>query len=120
MNAQLPFKPTRNKELIIIKNISLSRSLALSLSRSLAQISKFQNSMTTETGLSDCHKMTVTVLKTHCKKLEPLIINYRKYNNFNEESFREELRRQLEFLDCDTITYDEFRVIFILNWYAPL
>ena len=27
----------------------------------------FQNSMTIETGLSDCHKMTVTVLKTHCK-----------------------------------------------------
>ena len=84
--------------------------------------SSFQNSMTIETGLSDCHKMTVTVLKTHCKKLDPLIINYRNYNHFNEEAFREDLRRQLEVLDNDTIIYDEFRVIFMttLNWYAPM
>ena len=28
----------------------------------------FQNSMTIETGLSDYHKMIITVLKTYCKK----------------------------------------------------
>ena len=30
--------------------------------------SKFQNSMTVETGLSDFHKMTVTVMKNHLRK----------------------------------------------------
>ena len=37
----------------------------------------FQNSMTIETGLSDHHKMTVTVLKTFFKKKEPIKINHR-------------------------------------------
>ena len=37
----------------------------------------FQNSMTIETGLSDHHKMTVTVLKTYFKKKKPIKINYR-------------------------------------------
>ena len=35
---------------------------------------KFQNSMTVETGLSDFHKMTVTVMKNHFKKKEPIRI----------------------------------------------
>ena len=33
----------------------------------------FQNSMVIETGLSDHHKMTITVLKTYYKKKEPII-----------------------------------------------
>ena len=38
----------------------------------------FQNSMAIETGLSDFHKMTITVMKSHYKKLKPNIITYRK------------------------------------------
>ena len=84
--------------------------------------SSFQNSMTIETGLSDCHKMTVTVLKSYCKKQDPLTINYRNYNKFNEGVFREDLLRQFEVLDIDTVTHDQFKVIFmtILNWHAPM
>ena len=37
----------------------------------------FQNSMTIETGLSDHHKMTITVLKAYLKKKKPIQINYR-------------------------------------------
>ena len=51
----------------------------------------FQNSCAIETGLSDFHKLVVTVMKTTYKKSQPKIINYRCYKYFNNESFREEL-----------------------------
>ena len=35
-------------------------------------------------GLSDFHKLTVTVLKTYYKKQEPIKIKYRSFKNFNE------------------------------------
>ena len=52
---------------------------------------KFQNSCATETGLSDFHKLVVTVMKITYKKSQPKIINYRSYKYFNNENFREEL-----------------------------
>ena len=39
----------------------------------------FQNSGVIETGLSDFHKMTVTVMKTTFEKLKPNIIHCRDY-----------------------------------------
>ena len=39
----------------------------------------FQSSCVLETGLSDFHRMTVTVMKTTFKKFEPRIIHYRDY-----------------------------------------
>ena len=42
----------------------------------------FCNSMTIETGPSDCHKMTVSVLKMYIKKKPPRRVNYRCYKNF--------------------------------------
>ena len=39
----------------------------------------FQNSITFETGLSDFHKMTITVLKMFFQKQSPKIITYRDY-----------------------------------------
>ena len=41
--------------------------------------------MTIETGLSDFHKMTVSVMKIFYKKQKPNIIRYRNYKNFNNE-----------------------------------
>ena len=35
-----------------------------------------------QTGLSDFHKITVTVIKTHFEKQKPKIINYRDYKFF--------------------------------------
>ena len=81
----------------------------------------FQNSMTVETGLSDFHKMTLTVLKTHFKKKEPVVVNYRKYKNFHEQEFRCDLSRQLELLDTENMCYEEFKEIFmaVLETHAP-
>ena len=48
----------------------------------------FQGSCVIETGLSDFHKMTVSVLKCYFEKAEPKVIFYRDYKNFSNETFR--------------------------------
>ena len=48
----------------------------------------FQNSGVVETGLSDFHRMIVTVLKITFQRLPPRIRNYRDYSNFNNGMFR--------------------------------
>lgn len=47
----------------------------------------FQNSMTVGTGLSDFHKMTVTVMNRYYKKNEPVTIEYRDLKNFDPIAF---------------------------------
>ena len=51
----------------------------------------FQNSCVIEAGLSDFHKMIVTVMKTSYSKIEPRVINYRDYKSFSDNGFRESL-----------------------------
>ena len=48
----------------------------------------FQHTQTVETGLSDIHKLTLTVLKTHFPRLKPNIVNYRDYKGFPNDYFR--------------------------------
>ena len=52
--------------------------------------------MAIETGFSDFHKITVTVMKSQYQKQKPKIIRYRKYKNFSNELFREELLKKIE------------------------
>ena len=47
----------------------------------------FCNFDSLETGLSDFHKLTVTVLKMFFKKQSPKLISYRNYKNFSNDSF---------------------------------
>ena len=51
----------------------------------------FQIRFTIETGISDFHKLFVTVLKMFYKKQKPKIIQYRNYKTFNEQLFELEL-----------------------------
>ena len=44
----------------------------------------FKNSRTIETGLSDHHKLIISVLTAYFKKKEPVKINYRSYKNFDQ------------------------------------
>lgn len=44
----------------------------------------FKVTKTVSTGLSDFHKMIVTVMKTTVPKAKPKIIKYRDYKNFDE------------------------------------
>ena len=64
----------------------------------------FQNSCAIETGLSDCHKMTITVMKATFEKLPPKVIKYRDYRKFSNEKYQKDL---LEELSKATRRYDE-------------
>ena len=53
-------------------------------------LGSFQNFNVIETGLSDFHKMIVSVMKTFYRKIESrVVINYRHYNSFSNEGFIE-------------------------------
>ena len=82
----------------------------------------FQNSSALETGLSDCHKLVVTVLKTYIKKKDPARISHRSYKNFNLSIFRTELKQNLEQFNKEIMTYDDFKYIFmkILGLHGPM
>ena len=71
------FKPPENPKTIYL--ISTNRPTS------------FCNSETLETGISDFHKLTVTVRKTLFKKQSPKIISYRNYKKFLNDSFRTDL-----------------------------
>ena len=51
------------------------------------QMTYFQNTRTIETGLSDFHRMTVTVMKTSFKKHPAKVILYRDYKAFHSIPF---------------------------------
>ena len=49
----------------------------------------FQSTCVVETGLSDFHLMTLTVMRKSFKKYQPKIVNYRSYKNFTNDKYRE-------------------------------
>ena len=78
----------------------------------------FQNTNVFSTGLSDFHKMVVTVLKTKFVKAEPKSISYRDYKKFTKEVFSNDLKKFL--YKCSS--YEDFEKIFleVLDIHAPL
>ncbi len=82
----------------------------------------FQNTNTIETGLSDFHKMVITVLKTKYQKAGPTVINYRDYNNFSENNFKQDLRDALGGIRSSAQNYDFFQNCFdkVLDKHAPI
>ena len=48
----------------------------------------FQNLCVIETGLSDFHKMTFTLMKSTFEKFKPKVIFYRNFKNFSNDTFR--------------------------------
>ena len=48
--------------------------------------------MTIGTGLSDFHKLSLTVMKVFYKKQKSNIIKYRSYRNFDNQAFISNLR----------------------------
>ena len=86
------------------------------------RVNSFYNSTVIETGLSDHHKMTLTVLKACVPKKEPVTVNYRSYKKFVEESFKNYLINNLQNFDKTVMSYDKFNEIFmnVLHIHAPL
>ena len=56
---------------------------------------RFQRSCVIETGLTDLHKMAITVLKMQFRKLEPKVISYRNYKYFSNDTFLKPLNSEL-------------------------
>ena len=81
----------------------------------------FHNSMTIETGLSDHHKMTISILKTFFKKKESIKINYRCYKNLIGTNFRNDLSISLQHHNHEYMEYENFHDIFmtVLDSHAP-
>ena len=84
----------------------------------------FQNSMVIETGLSDFHKMSLTVMKVFYKKQGPNIIRYRSYRNFNNELFINEVENNVSenySQECN-LEFEIFKdkVGYILEKHAPI
>ena len=58
----------------------------------------FMHSKTIESGLSDFHKMTTTMMRCTYTRQEPVKITYRDYTKFNKEKFISEFRaKRLKF-----------------------
>ena len=82
----------------------------------------FQNSMFIETGLSDFHKMCITVMKMYYSKQKPTIIHYRKFKDFNNDSFIKDLQTLLtKSFNEEAIPFQALRksVNVTLEKYAP-
>ena len=85
----------------------------------------FLKSQNFEIGLSDCHKLVVSILRASFKKLPRKIITYRDQKRFNQDHFLRDLDSRLLqgelYRNCDE-PYKKLTEIFndILNHHAPI
>ena len=70
------------------------------------------------TGLSDFHKIVVTVLKTTFLKSKPRVITCREYRSFGNDKFKTDLKNSLGFRNVSS--YLMFEEIFLLQKHAPI
>ena len=84
----------------------------------------FQDSMVIETGLSDFHKTSLTVMKVFYKKQKPNIITYHSYKHFDNEAFLTDIQNHLseEYDQNPDLTFSTFKrsIYNILELHAPL
>ena len=71
----------------------------------------FQNSVTIETGLSDFHKMTLTVMKVFYKKQKTNIVTYQNYKHFSNEAFMFDVKNSIIQMTSENndLEFDRFR-----------
>ena len=80
------------KELTFYKNPDNPSCISLFITNCLRS---FHNTCLYETGLSDFHKLAVTILRTSFEPLSPKIIKYRNNKNFDEDKFQCLFKRRL-------------------------
>ena len=82
----------------------------------------FQNSKTIETGLSDFHHLTLTVMKTKFRKLPPKKILYRDNRNYNSVNFCNDVIAHFAGRDLTKIPHDQYmcEVMTIFNHHKPV
>ena len=72
----------------------------------------YTNSMTIETGLSDFHKLVITVMNTTYKKGNPKVITYRDYKRYNNLARRDALASYFTWGEIKMMSNDHFTSIF--------
>ena len=82
----------------------------------------FQNSCTLETGLSDFHLMTLSVLKNKFKKAPPKIIRYRDFKNYDSFSFQNNVLTLFSSVNICDISFEEYNALLLnlLDNHAPM
>ena len=80
----------------------------------------FQNTSTITTGLSDFHKMVITVLKASFTKSKANVLTFRDLKLFNEEKFKTDLKNSLRITTVSS--YHVFEKVFLkVFWrHAPM
>ena len=75
-----------------------------------------------ETGLSDIHKMTVTVMKMYFQKQGPRVIHYMDYKSFNAQNFRQDVFANLHEENVNINQLEKFLNVFkkVLDIHAPI
>ena len=80
--------------------------------------------MTLETGLSDFHKMTLTVMKVFYKKQKPTIITYCSYKNFSNEVFMADSQNRISQVTSENndLEFDIFKSVLnqAIQKHAPI
>ena len=71
----------------------------------------FMKSSAYESGLSDFHKLTTTILRKSITKGNPRNILYRDYKIFDPKKFEDQLRPQLASITA--VNYSQFHEIFL-------
>ena len=67
----------------------------------------FQQRYATETGISDFHRMVVTVMKTRYKIQKPKTIQYINYEHFHEQPFNFEPDNDLQKIDINNAEFQQ-------------
>ena len=82
----------------------------------------FDEAVVLESGISDFHKLVVSLLKSYFKKEDPKFIIHRDYKYFDNKMFSNELENELSKIRSLTLNYDIFKNVCmdVINKDAPL
>ena len=80
----------------------------------------FQNSSAFETGLSDFHKLILTLFKSEISQQRPNIVSYRNYKRFDSQIFKSEISKKME--ENTSMDFEAFKrtIVNTLDKYIPL
>ena len=82
----------------------------------------FQNTNVISSGLSDFHKLVLSVVKTTFPKAKPRHFFYRDFKNFEENIFKDDLKRCLHANTDTSVNFRKFQEVFlnVLAIHAPI
>ena len=69
----------------------------------------YESTLTIETGLSDFHKLIVTILKVKYEKVPPKIRQYRDSKSFDSTRFFEKLQVRLTHHDMNSLDFGSLK-----------